>query len=100
MVALSKQEYGTKSILCITLLPQLNVAHTIIIGTNIPLITKLQKILHKSFHMKDLGHLTYFLSLEVYSLSNGIALDQHKYVLYLITLASLEETSSADTPAY
>jgi len=70
----------------------------IMTGTDIPLITKLQKILHESFHMKDIGHLTYILSLEVHSLSNGIFLDQHKYVQDLITLSSLEETSSVDTP--
>jgi hypothetical protein len=67
-------------------------------GTDIPLITKLQKILHESFHKKDISHLTYILSLEVHSLSTGVFLDQHKYVQDLITLASLAETSSVDTP--
>jgi len=70
----------------------------IMTGTDIPLITKLQKILHESFHKKDISHLTYILSLEVHSLSNGVFLDQHKYVQDLITLASLAETSSVDTP--
>nr|KYP56439.1 hypothetical protein KK1_002679 [Cajanus cajan] len=28
-------------------------------------ITTIKELLHKTFHMKDLGHLTYFLGLEV-----------------------------------
>ena len=36
----------------------------IIIGTDRGLITKLQQLLHATFHMKDLCQLTYFLGLE------------------------------------
>ncbi|RVW59204.1 Retrovirus-related Pol polyprotein from transposon RE1 [Vitis vinifera] len=36
----------------------------IITGTDCSLITKLQQLLHTTFHMKDLGQLTYFLGLE------------------------------------
>ncbi|KAL6318279.1 hypothetical protein AAG906_039371 [Vitis piasezkii] len=56
----------------------------IITGTKCGLITKLQRMLHTTFHMKELGHLTYFLGLE--------------YIQDLITLAGLEDTSSVDTP--
>ena len=38
----------------------------IITGTNCGLITKLQQLLHTTFHMKGLGQLTYFLGLEVH----------------------------------
>ena len=38
----------------------------IITGTDCGLITKLQQLLHATFHMKDLGQLTYFLGLEVH----------------------------------
>ncbi|KAF5458141.1 hypothetical protein F2P56_022197 [Juglans regia] len=48
--------------------------------------------------MKDLGQLTYFLGLEVHHRANGIFLNQHKYIQGLITLASLENTSTVDTP--
>jgi hypothetical protein len=38
----------------------------IITGTDCGLITELQQQLHATFHMKDLGQLTYFLGLEVH----------------------------------
>ncbi|RVW44711.1 Retrovirus-related Pol polyprotein from transposon RE1 [Vitis vinifera] len=70
----------------------------IIIGTNCDLITKLQQLLYTTFHIKDLGQLTYFLGLEVHHRANGIFVNQHKYIQDFITLASLEDTSSVDTP--
>ncbi|RVW72225.1 Retrovirus-related Pol polyprotein from transposon RE2 [Vitis vinifera] len=41
--------------------------------------TWLKTHLSESFHMKDLGSLTYFLSLEVHHSPSGISLNQHKY---------------------
>ena len=70
----------------------------IITGTDCGLITKLQQLLHATFHMKDLGQLTYFLGLEVHYRSHGLFVNQHKYIQDLITLAGLEDTSSVDTP--
>ncbi|RVW80788.1 Retrovirus-related Pol polyprotein from transposon RE1 [Vitis vinifera] len=70
----------------------------IITGTDCSLITKLQQLLHTTFHMKDLGQLTYFLGLEVHHQASGIFVNQHKYIQDLITLAGLEDTSSVDTP--
>jgi len=70
----------------------------IITGTDCGLITKLQQQLHATFHMKDLGQLTYFLELEVHHRPNGIFVNQYKYIQDLITLAGLEDTSSVDTP--
>ena len=69
----------------------------IITGTGCGLITKLQRMLHTTFHMKDLGQLTYFLGLEVHHRASGIFVNQHKYIQDLITLAGLEDTSSVDT---
>jgi len=69
----------------------------IINGTNCGLITKLQRLLHATFYMKDLGQLTYFLGLEFHHRANGIFVNQHKYIQDLITLASLEDTSYVDT---
>ena len=51
----------------------------VITGTDSTLITHLQQHLQASFHMKDLGPLTYFLGLEVHTDSTGIFLNQHKY---------------------
>ncbi len=70
----------------------------VITGTDSLLITQLQQHLHDSFHMKDLGHLTYFLGLEVHTNSSGIFLHQHKYTKDLIALAGLENSTSVDTP--
>ncbi|XP_022874314.1 uncharacterized protein LOC111393155 [Olea europaea var. sylvestris] len=70
----------------------------IIIGTDCSLIMKFQQFLHATFHMKDLGQLTYFLGLEVHHWANGIFLNQHKYVQDLIAFAGLEDFSSVDTP--
>ena len=70
----------------------------IIIGTDYGLITKLQRLLHATFHMKYLDQLTYFLGLEVHHRVNGIFVNQHKYIQYLIILAGLEDTSFVDTP--
>ena len=69
----------------------------IIIGTDCGLITKLQQLLQATFHMKDLGQLTYFLGLEVHYRSYGLFVNQHKYIQDLITLVGLEDTSSIDT---
>ena len=70
----------------------------IITDTDCGLITKLQRLLHTTFYMKDLGQLTYFLGLEVHHRASGIFVNQHKYIQDLITLAGLEDTSSFDTP--
>ncbi|XP_059301811.1 uncharacterized mitochondrial protein AtMg00810-like [Lycium ferocissimum] len=53
--------------------------------------------LKDSFHMKDLGILTYFLGLEVHYDSLGVFLNQHKYTQDLIALVGLQESSSIDT---
>ncbi|CAA2969944.1 Retrovirus-related Pol poly from transposon TNT 1-94 [Olea europaea subsp. europaea] len=70
----------------------------VIAGTDSGLITQLQQHLQASFHMKNLGPLTYFLGLEVHTDSTGIFLNQHKYIQDLITLAGLQDSSSVDTP--
>ncbi|XP_049389655.1 uncharacterized mitochondrial protein AtMg00810-like [Solanum stenotomum] len=70
----------------------------IITGTDSSLITCLQQQLKDSFHMKDLGTLTYFLGLEVHNVASGVFLNQHKYNQDLISLAGLQVSSSVDTP--
>ena len=69
----------------------------VITGTDSTLITRLQQQIQASFHMKDLGPLTYFLGLEVHTDSTSIFLNQHNYTQDLITLAGFQDTSS-DTP--
>ena len=48
--------------------------------------------------MKDLGHLHYFLGLEVHQSLKGMFLNQHNYTSDLIKLANLHESSPVDTP--
>ncbi|KAH9667053.1 hypothetical protein KPL70_020885 [Citrus sinensis] len=70
----------------------------VITGSDMEAISKLQNLLHSTFHMKDLGQLTYFLGLEVHHRTQGIFLNQHKYIQGLIQLAGLMDTNSVDTP--
>lgn len=70
----------------------------ILTGNDIGLITELKHMLHSKFQMKDLGHLTYFLGLEVHSRDHGLFLNQHKYIQDLIELAGLKDATAVDTP--
>ena len=56
----------------------------IIMGSYPDSILQPQQSLHASFHMKDLGPLTYFLGLEVHKLLRSLFIDQHKYTMDLI----------------
>jgi hypothetical protein len=70
----------------------------IITGSNITLIEDLQGSLNSEFHMKDLGHLHYFLGLQVPSMSNEISLHQHKYTQEIFLLDGLESGNIVLTP--
>ena len=70
----------------------------IITGNDSGLISKLPNMLHSTFRMKDLGHLTYFLGLKVHSRAHGLFLNQHKYIQDLIELASLKDATVVDMP--
>lgn len=70
----------------------------IITGMDITIIKELQGSLHQSFHMKDLGPLTYFVGLEVHQSEKGLLLDQHKYIVDLIDMVGLLNSTLVDTP--
>lgn len=70
----------------------------VITGPNAQMIHELQASLHRSFQMKDLGPLHYFLGLEVHQSPAGIVLNQHKYTVDLIDLAGLTTSAPVDTP--
>jgi len=53
-------------------------------------IQELKQQLQTLFHMKDLGHLHYFLGVEVQSTFNFIFVHQHKYTTNLISMAGLQ----------
>ena len=70
----------------------------VITGSDMEAISKLQNLLHSTFHMKDLGPLTYFLGLEVHHRPQGTFLNQHKYIIDLVQLAGLTNINYVDTP--
>ena len=76
----------------------LMILSSLVNGNDSGLISKLQNKLHSTFQMKDLGHLTYFLGLEVHSRDHGLFLNQHKYIQDLIGLTSLKDAIVVDTP--
>jgi hypothetical protein len=77
---------------------KLNVDDIIITGTDSALISQLKQYLQDSFHMKDLGSLTYFLGLEITTGAHGIFLSQHKYAQDLVAAAGLQDSTPLDTP--
>jgi hypothetical protein len=70
----------------------------VITSSDSTLLGQFKTHLSKSFHMKDLGSLTYFLGLEVYRSPSGISLNQHKYARDLVATTGLQEAPSVDTP--
>uniref|UniRef100_A0A2N9JBG9 Reverse transcriptase Ty1/copia-type domain-containing protein n=1 Tax=Fagus sylvatica TaxID=28930 RepID=A0A2N9JBG9_FAGSY len=61
-------------------------------------IQDLKRFLGQHFEMKDLGPLSYFLSLEVSSSSDGYYLTQAKYTSDLISRARITDSKIVDTP--
>ncbi|KAA3484775.1 retrovirus-related Pol polyprotein from transposon TNT 1-94 [Gossypium australe] len=66
----------------------------LITGNDIGMIGRLKKVLHRSFKMKDLGELMYFLSIEIARSNKGM----RKYALELISDAGFGEAKPASTP--
>lgn len=88
-----QSQYDSSLFLCKTptslVLLLVYVDDIVITGNDSTLIGHLKQNLQASFHMKDLGHLTYFLGLEVHINSLGIFLNQSKYTQDLIGLAGV-----------
>ena len=70
----------------------------IITGNDHSGIFDFKQFLYQQFEMKDLGHLGYFLGLEVSSNSIGYYLSQAKYAFDLLSHASLTDTKVVSTP--
>ncbi|CAN1337340.1 Retrovirus-related Pol polyprotein from transposon TNT 1-94 [Linum perenne] len=70
----------------------------IITGDDVEEITSLKSRLAREFEIKDLGHLTYFLGMEVSRSNQGIVLSQRKYILDLLGDTGMENCKPIDTP--
>ena len=59
---------------------------------------RIKQALNKTFKIKDLGDLRYFLGLEVARIKKGIMMNQRKYVLELLKDSGLLAFKPANTP--
>uniref|UniRef100_A0A2N9G0E6 Reverse transcriptase Ty1/copia-type domain-containing protein n=1 Tax=Fagus sylvatica TaxID=28930 RepID=A0A2N9G0E6_FAGSY len=81
-----------------TILLLLYVDDMIIIDDDLSGIQELKDFLSQNFEMKDLGHLSYFLGLEITSSDNCFYLTQVKYTFDLLSRAGLTDHKIVDTP--
>ncbi|MDV3187721.1 MAG: reverse transcriptase domain-containing protein [Sweet potato little leaf phytoplasma] len=70
----------------------------VVTGNNDSLISRLINVLDNQFAFKDLGSLSYFLGIQVHSLSTGLLLNQEKYVSDLLQKLDLEDIKPAPSP--
>ena len=61
-------------------------------------IQELKDFLSQQFKMKDLGHLSYFLGLEITHSTDGLYFAQAKYASELLSRAGLTDSKTFDTP--
>ena len=70
----------------------------LVTGLNIVFIENVIKQLDYEFALKDLGDLSYFLSLEVTPLVEGLHLSQTKYICDILSKANMLGSKSCTTP--
>ena len=61
-------------------------------------IQELKDFLSQQFEMKDFGHLSYFLDLEITHSTDGLYITQAKYASELLSQAGLTDSKIIDTP--
>ena len=81
-----------------TILLLMYVDDMIITGDDLSGIQKLKDFLSQQFNMKDLGHLSYFLGLEITHFTVGLYITQAKYASELLSRAGLTDSKTVDTP--
>ena len=81
-----------------TILLLLYVDDMIITGDDFSGIQELKVFLSRQFEMKDLGHLSYFLGLEITHSTDGLYITQAKYASELLSRAGLTDSKTVDTP--
>ena len=81
-----------------TILLLLYVDNMIITSDDLSGIEELKDFLSQQFEMKDLGHLSYFLGLEITHSTDGLYITQAKYASDLLSRAGLTDSKTVDTP--
>nr|CAN70361.1 hypothetical protein VITISV_033646 [Vitis vinifera] len=81
-----------------TILLLLYVDDMIITGNDLSGIQELKDFLSQQFEMKDLGHLSYFLGLEITHSTDGLYITQAKYASDLLSQVGLTDSKNVDTP--
>ncbi|RVW13792.1 Retrovirus-related Pol polyprotein from transposon RE1 [Vitis vinifera] len=81
-----------------TILLLLYVDDMTITGDDLSGIQELKDFLNQQFEMKDLGHLSYFLGLEITHSTDGLYITQAKYASDLLSQAGLTDSKTVDTP--
>ena len=70
----------------------------VVTGNDSEEIKRLQTLLATEFELKDLGHLKYFLGIEVSRSKAGITMCQRKYILDLLTETGMLDCKPVETP--
>ena len=81
-----------------TILLLLYMDDMIITGDDLSGIQELKVFLSQQFEMKDLGHLSYFLGLEITHSTNEFYITQAKYASELLSRAGFTDSKTVDTP--
>ena len=81
-----------------TILLLLYVDDMIITGDDLNGIQELKDFLSQQFEIKDLGHLSYFLGLEITHSTDRLYITQAKYASELLSRAGLIDSKTIDTP--
>ena len=81
-----------------TILLLLYVDDIIITGDDLSGIQELKDFLNQQFEMKDLGHLSYFLGLEITHSTDRLYITQAKYTSKLLSRVGLTDSKTVDTP--
>ena len=80
-----------------TILLLMYVNDIIITGDDLSGIQELKDFLSQQFEMKDLGHLNYFLGLEITHSTDGLYITQAKYAYELLSRVGLTNSKTVDT---
>ncbi|XP_019184567.1 PREDICTED: uncharacterized protein LOC109179512 [Ipomoea nil] len=70
----------------------------LVAGTDSAQIDRLKQFLDKTFKIKDLGHLNYFLGIEAFISTDGLNICQRKYTLEILKEYGFMDAKPAKTP--